>query len=330
MLPWPKNFKTIPEQEWVKAPLEKLALKYDTVENHGWYKNLDNTVDQISRDIRGGDILLDYSGGTGILANRLLSNLGKNSDLGILIVDSSPKFLRLAIEKLKSDPRVAYRLINFKKEEKRLEYLHEVIEDDLYQKGIDIISSTNAIHLYYNLKETLESWKKILRPGGRIYVQSGNINNPDASADGWIIDESVIKINEAALEIVLKDDRFSKYRSSMQDKKYMEAHDKLREKYFLPVRPIQFYKDLFKEVGLKEVSCEYHSIEATVKDWYEFINVYHEGVIGWVGGSKKITGKDCGPQCIEDRLILIREAMEKTFSNQKTFKAVWNYFILEN
>ena len=94
MLPWPKNFKTIPEQEWVRAPLESLALKYDTVENHGWYRNLDNTVDQISRDIKRGDILLDYSGGTGILANRLLRNLGKSSDLGILIVDSSPKFLR--------------------------------------------------------------------------------------------------------------------------------------------------------------------------------------------------------------------------------------------
>tara|TARA_Y100001954_G_scaffold237744_1_gene302481 strand:+ start:53 stop:1045 length:993 start_codon:yes stop_codon:yes gene_type:complete len=329
VLPWPKNFKTIPEQEWVRAPLESLALKYDTVENHGWYRNLDNTVDQISRDIKRGDILLDYSGGTGILANRLLRNLGKSSDLGILIVDSSPKFLRLAIEKLKSDPRVAYRLINFKKEEKRLEYLHEVIEEDFYKKGIDIISSTNAIHLYYNLKETLESWKKILRPGGRIYIQSGNINNPEAAKEGWIIDESVLKINEAVLEIVSTDKRFSKYRLSLEDKNYMNAHDKLREKYFLPVRSIHFYKDIFKEVGLKEVSSEYHPIEATVNDWYEFINVYHEGVIGWVGGSKKVTGKNCDQKCIEDRLTLIREGMEKTFSNKDTFKAVWNYFILE-
>ena len=71
----------------------------------------------------------------------------------------------------------------------------------------------------------------------------------------------------------------------------MEAHDKLREKYFLPVRDISFYQSLFKEVGLKEVSCEHHPIEAHVKDWYEFINVYHEGVIGWVGGSKKVTEK---------------------------------------
>ena len=79
---------------------------------------MDNTVNQISRDISEGDIILAYSGGAGILANRLLSNLGKSSYLGILIVDFSPKFLRLAIEKLKSDSRAAYRLISFKKGEK--------------------------------------------------------------------------------------------------------------------------------------------------------------------------------------------------------------------
>ena len=162
-----------------------------------------------------------------------------------------------------------------------------------------------------------------------LFNNLGNIKNPNASKDAWIIDESVIKINEVAIDIVSKDKRFEKYRPSLDDKGYMEAHDKLREKYFLPVRNIDFYQTLFKEVGLKEVSCEHHPIEAHVKDWYEFINVYHEGVIGWVGGSKKITGKECDPQCIEDRLTLIREAMDETFLNKETFKAVWNYFILE-
>ncbi|MDC0255575.1 hypothetical protein OAK75_11805, partial [Bacteriovoracales bacterium] len=64
-------------------------------------------------------------------------------------------------------------------------------------------------------------------------------------------------------------------------------------------------------------------------DWYEFINVYHEGVLGWVGGSKRITGKDCDPKCIEDRKILIKEAMKETFEGRDIFKAVWNYFIFE-
>lgn len=47
-------------------------MHYDTVENHGSYSNLDYTVEQIGEYVRKGDILIDYSGGTGILAKRLL------------------------------------------------------------------------------------------------------------------------------------------------------------------------------------------------------------------------------------------------------------------
>ena len=79
-------------------------------------------------------------------------------------------------------------------------------------------------------KETLNSWKDILRPGGRIYVQSGNIRNPGASKGCWIIDESVIKINEEAIKIVSSDKRFEAYKDVLEDGPYMKAHDDLREK----------------------------------------------------------------------------------------------------
>jgi ubiquinone/menaquinone biosynthesis C-methylase UbiE len=326
---WPKNFKNVPNEPWAKEPLEALALKYDSVENHGWYKNLDNTVDQIRADLKGGEVLLDYSGGTGILADRILNNLGEKADLGILIVDSSPKFLRLAVEKLKDDSRVAFRLMNFIKKQKRLELLHEVVDDEIYKKGVDILSSTNAIHLYYNLKETLKSWQGILRDGGKLYVQSGNIRNPKAPEDAWIIDESVIKINEEAIKIVSSDKRFEAYRDHLKDLPYMEAHDRLREKYFLPVRSIDYYQDGFKEVGFEEISNQHLPIEAKVDDWYEFLNVYHEGILGWVGGSKKITGKECDSECINVRKTLIREAMTSIFGGKDVFKTVWNYFIYQ-
>ena len=56
--------------------------------------------------VEAGDVLVDYSGGTGILARRLLDRIGER-ETGIVIVDASPKFLRLALEKLGDDPRVA-------------------------------------------------------------------------------------------------------------------------------------------------------------------------------------------------------------------------------
>lgn len=42
---WPVEVARIPNKPWVSQPLEDLALNYDTVENHGWYANLDLTVD---------------------------------------------------------------------------------------------------------------------------------------------------------------------------------------------------------------------------------------------------------------------------------------------
>ena len=74
---WPEHFDRIPSDPWTEEGIEFLALNYDTVENHGWYANLDQTVEQVGEYVRKGDILVDYSGGTGILAKRLLDGLRK-------------------------------------------------------------------------------------------------------------------------------------------------------------------------------------------------------------------------------------------------------------
>ena len=123
---WPGGFTRIPDEEWAQQSPDELARKYDTVENHGWYANLEPTVDELAEELASGDILLDYSGGTGIFANRLLRRMGTRNT-GILIADSSPKFLGLALSKLGADPRMAFRLIRYLKAECRLERLDEAI-----------------------------------------------------------------------------------------------------------------------------------------------------------------------------------------------------------
>ena len=42
-----KRFLIHPEEAWAEAELEELARKYDTVEEHGWYDNLNPSVDDI-------------------------------------------------------------------------------------------------------------------------------------------------------------------------------------------------------------------------------------------------------------------------------------------
>ncbi len=321
---WPEKFSCVPEEEWAVKPLEELAMKYDTVEEHGWYDNLDFTVSTLSKHHTASDIILDYSGGTGILTARLMRAM-KEKAPHVLIVDSSPKFLRLSLEKFCTENRVGFRLIRYLRQEKRLQNLSEVIDDSIWKRGVDGIVSTNAIHLYYQLPDTLKSWKDLLKPGGVVHVQSGNIRNPAAGDSTWIIDETVDHINAAAIEIVKNGPGFDKLREYLKDKEHMKAHDILRKKYFLPVRPLDHYIKALEQSGLSIQECEWKPIKAEVDEWYDFLAVYHEGVLGWVGGAQKITGRAAKPHDVSLRKALMRLAMEKVFNGKDHFLAAWTY-----
>jgi len=314
---WPPGFRRLPDDPWVTAPLETLAIKYDTVESHGWYRNLEPTVEDLAAFLRDGSILVDYSAGTGILVDRLRKRV-PDLAAGMLLVDASPKFLRLALEKLGSDGRSAFRWIRYLKEEKRLERLDEVLPEGF---RADAIASTNAIHLYYGLDETLRSWRRVLAPGGRAFVQSGNIRNPAARKGEWIIDETVEAIHRAAMEIVAREERWAAYRGTRN----MPAYDEMRAKYFLPVRPLDHYVGALRAAGFEIESLRNRTIEASVGEWYDFLAVYHEGVLGWVGGAEKIEGRPPSEAALRDRLELLRAAMDRVFGGRDRFDCCWTY-----
>ena len=149
---WPAGFDRIPDEDWTRAPLSEAGLAYDHVDEHGWYDNLNPSVEQLAAHLQDGDILVDYSGGTGILLDRLRLRIFDRA-VGTIVVDASAKFLRVAHEKYKDDPRFAARLLRFIKEEKRLQSLDEVLGPELLERGVDAIAAVNAIHLYPDLDE---------------------------------------------------------------------------------------------------------------------------------------------------------------------------------
>ena len=87
------------------------GVTYDHVDGHGWYANLDPTVEDLAAGLADGDMLLDYSGGTGILLERLRPRIAGRR-VGALIVDPSPTFLRVALEKFRGDELVGLRLLD--------------------------------------------------------------------------------------------------------------------------------------------------------------------------------------------------------------------------
>ena len=321
---WPPGFARVPDEDWTRQPVDTFGLHYDTVENHGWYRNLDATVEDLARHLRDGDVLIDYSGGTGILLDRLKLRIF-DRQVGMLIADSSPKFLRLGLDKFADDHRVALRLLRWLKEDKRLELLQEVLGDALVARGVDAIASTNAIHLYVDLPETLASWARVLRPGGRVFVQSGNIRNPRAGASEWILDETVWAIHEVATGLVRNDPRYAAYRPLLDDARRMEAHVAYRDRVFLPVRPLDYYVRCLEGVGFRIEDVTARTIEARVEDWFQFLSAYHDAVLGWIGGSEKVDGETAGAGAVRDRLAVIRHAMDTLFGGRQTFRCCWTY-----
>lgn len=325
---WPDGVERIPDEPWTRQPVKELALDYDTVEQHGWYENLDPTVAALDKALEDGDILVDYSGGTGILIERLLDALG-DRPVGIINVDSSRKFLRLCLEKFDDEPRVACRLIDYLEEEGRLQLVEEVLEPALLDRGIDALVSTNAIHLYYDLPETLASWRRVLTPDGFVHVQSGNIRREGKPPRRWIIDETVHAIADEARTVVLTDDRFDAYRGALKDEERMAAHDELRSKYFLPVRSLDHYLATLEDAGFRIGSVDHQPVEAQVEEWLEFLSVYHAGILGWIGGTPKVEGAEPDEATVQDRLAVLEVATHRVFEHKETFMTEWTYITAE-
>lgn len=321
---WPEHFARVPNEGWVESPVDPFGQQYDTVDNHGWYKNLDPTVEQLAAGLAEGDVLVDYSGGTGILLDRLRLRIF-DREVGMVIVDSSAKFLRVALDRFRDDHRVAFRVLRYLKDEGRLQSLDEVLGQPLCDRAVDAIVSTNAIHLYTALGDTLKSWARVLKPQGRVYINSGNVRNPNARAGEWILDETVYVVHEVATGLVRTDARYAAYRDVLDAPERMRRHLEFRDRVFVAPRPLDFYLAELASAGFKVQDVTEATIIADVDDWFELLKAYHESVLGWVGGSAKVEGRPPSDKAVEDRLALIRHAMDVIFGGRKTFRCCWTY-----
>lgn len=305
-------------------PVSALAQKYDAVGRHGWYDNLDESVRVLADELRPGSFLIDYSGGTGLLIERVLAAVGAR-DVGIVNVDSSPKFLALSREKLGDDPRIAFRLIRYLEDEKRLQLLDGVLDAPLVARGADALVSANAVHLYHDLDGTLRAWARCLRPGALVHVQSGNVRNAEAEPGAWIIDDTVGAVDAAARRIVRSESSFARHQAALDDAARMAKHDAFRQKVFLPPRPLSFYVDALERAGFEVERVWTRPIAARADEWSEFLAAYSDAVLGWVGGTEKMEGRPPSPEDLAERLHLMRLALDVVLTGVPSFDATWTY-----
>ncbi len=321
---WPDGVARIPDEPWTQADVHEAGVAYDNVDEHGWYSNLNRIVDSLAAELQGGDLLMDYSGGTGILLDRLRLRIF-DRQVGALIVDAGAKFLRVAHDKYQDDPLVAMRLLRYIREEKRLQTLDEVLEPALRKRGVDVIAVANAIHLYPNLAEVAGMWNRALRPGGKVFVCTGNLRNPRAAPGEWILDETVWVINDIAEGLVRSDPRYAHYRPILDDTARMQAHATTRDRVFLKPRTLEEYTRTLTAAGLTVTDVGEETIVADVTEWFEFLAAYHDAVLGWVGGTRKLDGAEPTAEAVADRLAIMRAAMDTIFGGRRTFNACWTY-----
>lgn len=320
---WPGRLPRVPDEDWAREPLDPFGKSYDALDAHGWYRNLDPTVAQLVALLDDDDIMVDYSGGTGILTRRVLA--ASRARIGVVVADSSSKFLRVAIDGLAADERTAFRLLPYVREESRLRTLDEVLDPQMIAYGVDALASTNAVHLYTDLPATLGGWRRSLRRGAAVLVSSANIRNPNARPGEWILDETVSAINDIAADIVSHEPLFERHRPGLEDSTRMAAHTAHRERIFVPVRPLDYYTDTFESEGFSVQSVFDMTVNARVSEWSPLLETYHEGVLGWVGGNERIDGRPASAEDVRDRLFLIRYALERLFRGADSFDCCWTY-----
>ena len=322
---WPSGFERIEDADWPAAPLDPLGERYASMANHRWYANLRLTLEQLAEALRPGQILVDYSGGTGILAHQIVDRI---PDTGILIVDASPRFLRVALEELRHQPRVAFRLLRSVAHQRRLQRLDEVVGPALFQRGVDALVSTNAVHLYQDLDDTFAAWSRVVRPGGQVFVQSGDIRNPEGRPGEWLISQVVEKVREVAQEIAAEDPRYEPYRAVLADAGRMATYDALWRRVFLPIRSVEEYRAALERAGFEVRSSTTRTIEVGVLEWYEATSIYPD-LLAWVGGSPKVDGQQPTAAAMEDRLDLLRQSFLRLFAGRDVYDSTWTYLVAQ-
>ena len=238
-----------PTRTGPRQPVDAFGLHYDTVENHGWYRNLDLTVEQLAGRPAAGprpDRLLgrhrDPARPPAAADLRPPGRDGDRRQLAEVPARRARPLPRRRAGRLPPAPLPQGRAA-------------APVRRRGARRGVrargrrTCSSSTNAIHLYDDLEDTLRSWARVLEPGGLVRINSGNLRNPRAGENEWIIDETVYVVHEVAAGLVRTDPRYEPYRAVLEDAERLQPYLDWRDRVFLAPRPLDFYLDALRATG---------------------------------------------------------------------------------
>ena len=282
-------------------PISKGAVAYhEAVSKADYYITiLDELMRIVKPKIRKGDLVVDFGAGTGVSALRLFEHLKVN--IRLWLVDNSPAWLGKAYEIFKSKPDVEYFLLEKK------ETGYSLLSNTVGTGVVDHVLSANTVHLVPDINETFKGIANTLKPGGTFTFQSGNITRENKPTGALMVDDTVKRVHDIALGIVLSDSRFATYRSNLDAR--IKLNESQRKFVFPDPRSINIYLDALNIAGFEYEEPYFQLVKVEYSDWLKFLRVrrLQAGILPEIGGN------DPSPIEESDRDTLITLATNKLF-----------------
>lgn len=135
----------------------KRASKYE----EKWARYLFHTHESFLKffECEGKDRILDISAGTGLLAKYLLDRGYAFSEM--VLNDVSEEMLRIARHRFEGNPSISF------SEESSEELRFE-------DQSFDRVISINSFHHYNNQEKVISEIRRVLKPGGKVYILDWN------------------------------------------------------------------------------------------------------------------------------------------------------------
>ena len=268
-------------QQWKPdRPVSRGAAAYhDAVSNAEYYINiLDELMRIVSPHIKENDIVVDFGAGTGVSGLHLLEHLKINVQLWL--IDNSAAWLGKAYQVFSNNPNVKCFLLE--KKDKG----YATLVDTIGKKVADHVISANTVHLIPDIEETFKGVAEALKDNGTFAFQSGNIPMRGTPKGALMVDDTVKRVHDIALEIVRKDSRFAGYRKNLDERIKMAASQ--RKFVFPDTRLIEFYLDALKRTGFNYDEPHFKLFKVRYDDWLRFLRVrrLQAGILPEIGGNE--------------------------------------------
>ncbi len=273
---------------------------HDAVSRAKYYITiLDELMKMASPKIGPNEIVVDFGAGTGVSALRLLEFL--KVDAKLWLVDNSAAWLGKAYDVLGKKSNIKFFLLE------KTPHGYATLSQTVGKHSVNHVISANTFHLVPDIDETFRGISEALKDNGTFSFQSGNITRSDRPEGALMVDNSVRRVHELALEIVRNDPKFAEYKKDLDIR--IKANEAQRKFVFPEPRDIQFYLDALKKSNFEYQEPSFKLFKVKYSDWFNFLKVrrLQAGILPEIGGH------DPSPKEESDRDALITMAINKLF-----------------